>query len=208
MTINNILEYIDMVFVGAVLTFLTILFTFYNQVGVPLYNSSIAPIANFFSAVAASPKKMNQLEAKLDVIISELRPNGGASIKDQINRLEGAISMGEAQRLLILDNTGQGIWTSDKQGACTWVNNTLKAKVGGDTNSFLKENWVNAVHPGDRRIVEEEWNTAIKNQRDFNLFYRVVNMKTQEVINVHGIATPANAFDGSLVGYNGVIYFL
>ena len=144
----------------------------------------------------------------MDVIIQELRPNGGSSLKDQMNRLEASVSISEAQRLLILDQSTHGVWTSDPDGNCTWINQTLGAKVGGMLHDFQGENWVNVIHPNDRKIVEEEWTAAIKNQRTFNLFYRFMNLNTQEVINVHGIATPAKNYDNSVVGYNGVIYFL
>ena len=201
-------DHYDLAAIGAFLTFLTILFTFYNQVGIPMYKATLAPIVDFFGAVASSPTRINHLDTKLDLILAELKPNGGSSLKDQMNRLEASVSISEAQRLLILDNSQQGVWTSNTEGDCTWINQTLANKVGGSLHDFQGENWISTIHPQDRKIVEEEWNAAIKNQRTFNLFYRFQNLNTQDVINVHGVATPAKNYDGSIVGYNGVIYFL
>lgn len=206
--IKELTEHYDLTAIGALLTFLTIVFTFYKQVGIPMYNSTIAPIVSFFSGIAEAPKRIDGLGSKLDLILNELKPNGGSSLKDQLNRLEAHVSISEAQRRLIMDSSPHGIWVSDKEGNCTWVNETLKAKLNAVDFDMLGDNWINTIHPADRKKVLEEWEAAVEGNRTFNLFYRMINLSTEAPFNVHAIATPAKNFDGSLVGFNGIVYFL
>lgn len=206
--IKELTEHYDLAALGAFLTFLTILFTFYKQVGIPMYNHTVAPILSFFSGIAEAPKRIDGLDSKLDLILNELKPNGGASLKDQLNRLEAHVSISEAQRRLIMDSSPYGILVSDTKGNCTWFNETLKAKLNASDDDLLGDNWINAVHPSDRKKVLEEWENAVEGNRTFNLFYKMIDLDTEAPINVHGIATPAKNFDGSLVGFNGIIYFL
>lgn len=195
--------------VGGLLTFLTILFTFYKQVAIPMYNMTLAPIVSFFHGIAEAPKRIDTLDSKLDLILEELKPNSGGSVKDVIARLDAKLSLGEEQRLLLLNTNVNGIWVSNQLGDCTWVNDTLRKKVGAkDFSDLIGDNWINCVHPGDRRMVIDEWDDAVRNGRDFNLHYKLINMETQVPIQVHGVAKPARDYKGSLIGYNGVLYFI
>lgn len=207
-TITHILEFHwDMAAWGAVLTFLTVLFTFYNKVAIPMYNTTLKPVFNFFHSVASSPQRIDNLDTKLDLILGELKPNGGSSLKDQLNRLEASVSISEAQRLLILDANPNGVWTSDTDGNLVWMNNTLKVRCGATLDEVEGTGWINIIHPADRKLVLDEWEQAVKYKRVFNLHYRLTNLQTNQPITVHGVATPAKSYDGSVVGFNGVIYF-
>lgn len=204
-------ENFDLVFVGSILTFLTILFAFYNQVAVPMYNTAVKPFVDFMASVAHSPTRLRALETtlggKLDAIMAELKPNGGSSIKDQLNRLETAVSISQAERLLLLDSVQQGVFTSDIKGQCIWVNDAFRKAVGGSMADFVGNNWENVVYPDDRETVSREWGRAIDQQRDFNLHYRLHNLSTSAPVKVHAIATPARNFAGDVIGWNGVIHF-
>lgn len=207
--IKLIEDNLDIAAFGGVLTFLTILFTFYTQVAIPMYNKTIAPFLGFFSGIAEAPKRIDGLNGKLDQILVELKPNSGSSIKDVVNRLDARLAIGEEQRLLLLNTNEHGIWVSDEVGNCTWTNDTLRKKVSArDFGDLNGSNWINSVHPSDRKFVLEEWENAVEHKRDFNLHYRLIDMKTQVPFNVNGVAKPARDFKGSLVGFNGVVYFL
>lgn len=204
-------EHFDLVFVGSILTFLTILFAFYNQVAVPMYNSTVKPVVELVTSIYKSPTRLNALESslggKLDEIIKELKPNGGSSIKDQLNRLETAVSISQAERLLLLDTVSKGVFAGDVKGYWTWANEALRKAVGGSMADFVGNNWENVVYPEDREIVSKEWERAIDQQRDFNLHYRLNNLDTNQPVKVHAIATPARNFAGDIIGWNGVIHF-
>lgn len=210
--INDILkeltEHYDLTALGAILTFLTILVTFWNQVGEPMYARTVKPVINLVKSIYEAPTKLTVVDKKLDIILKELSPNSGTSIKDQLNRLENSHAMSEDQRRLLMNNSPQGIWTSDATGSVTWLNTTFTNKVGAAADELLGNNWINCIHPDDRKKVIEEWGNAVKDGRTFNLFYRLVNLDTQIPINVKAIGTPARNYDGNIIGYNGTVYFV
>lgn len=206
--VKGLVDNYDLAAMGAFLTFLTILFTFWKQAAIPLYDNTLKPIGRFFYSIYEFPTRLHEVDDKLNQILTELKPNGGSSLKDQLNRLEAHVSISEAQRRLLMDASLQGIWTSDVRGKCTWINETFKIKTEAHAEELLGDNWINCIHPHDRDQVQKEWESAIKDGRIFNLFYRVINLKTQTPMSVKGTATPAKNFDGSIVGYNGVVYFL
>jgi len=191
-------------FIGALIA----IFTFYKQVGIPMYNATLRPMVQFFQAVGNAPKRIDNIDIKLDRILGELVTNTGSSIKDQLNHLSSKVSLGEAQRLLMLNSNENGISTTDAEGNYTWINDTLMHKVGAESsNEMLGDNWINTIHPADRKFVIEEWENAVKGKRSLNIHFRFINLKTQLPISAHSIVTPAFCFDGSLIGYNAIIYF-
>jgi PAS domain S-box-containing protein len=198
--------------IGSILTFLTILLTFYQQVAVPMYNVAIKPVVDLMTSIYQSPKRLSALESslggKLDEIIKELKPNGGSSIKDQLNRLETAVSISQAERLLLLDSIPQGVFTSDTKGRWLWVNDALRKTVGGSLAEFVGNNWENTVSTEDRETVVREWTRAVEQRRDFNLYFNMTNLDTNETKKVHVIATPANNFNNEIIGWNGVVHFV
>lgn len=176
-----------------------------------MYNSTVKPVVDLMTSIYQSPRKLSALEAslggKLDEIIKELKPNGGSSIKDQLNRLETSVSISEAQRMLLLDSVTSGVWTTDEKGRCTWVNESLRKATGASLSDFIGTNWENVVHHDDREFVLKEWERAITQKRDFNLYYRLLNLITEKEVPVHGVATPAYNFTKEVIGWNGIIYF-
>jgi len=210
--LKDVSQYVDVVMIGSILTFLTILLTFYQQVAVPMYNAAVKPVLDLMTSIYQSPKRLSALESslggKLDEIIKELKPNGGSSIKDQLNRLETAVSISQAERLLLLDSIPQGVFTSDVKGRWIWVNDALRKTVGGSVAEFVGNNWENTICTDDRETVVREWNRAIEQKRDFNLYFNMCSLDTNEPRKVHVIATPANNFDNQIIGWNGVIHFV
>lgn len=213
-----LLDNLNIAAIGALFTFLTILATFYKTVAIPLYNGTLLPMVKIFNSIFEGPKRIDELSDrltkqhsalndKLDILIKEFKPNGGSSLKDQINRLENAMSLSEAQRLLLLNNVNNGVWASDVNGNCIWANEPLIKSVQGTVDDFVGTNWENIIYPPDRQKVSDEWMRAIRQKRDFNLHYRLYKLHDNTPVEVHGIATPARNFDGKVTGWNGVIYF-
>lgn len=206
--IKNITTHYDYVAIGAFLGFLVTLYTFYKQVGVPVYKATIQPVVTLFSSVVNSPSRLDKMEGKLDTIIAELRPNGGSSIKDQINRLESSNIVSWSQKQLLLDIHPNGIFTTDKDGNCTFANRTYLDMIGGTMEDFRGNNWIKIVAPEDRNKVQEEWYDSVKENRDFDLEYSLIHLQNGSRIKVRGKGVPIRHPNGNVLGYNGIITFL
>jgi PAS domain-containing protein len=197
----------DLVGIGSLLTFLTVLFTFYKQVAVPMYDKTLKPMALAISNIYNAPKRINSLDAKLDIIISELRPNGGGSMRDSINRMEDSMAVSTAQRYILLNAMPHGAWTFDCAGNCTWINDPLKKTLGVTMDDMGGSNWTNYLCQDTRDAVVREWKDAVQARRKFDTNFKFCNPQTMTEHLVHSVSTPILNFKGEVVGWTGLLYF-
>lgn len=191
---------------GAVGSFLIFMFTFYDRVAVPLYNTFLKPIVRFFTAIAVVPDRMLELSIQVKDLITEIKPNGGLSLKDSLHRLEEAFAVGEGQRLMLMNAMKEAVFLANSDGTNKWFNTAMLNLTGKNVNDLTGNSWVNAVYFEDRDFVAKEWRRAIQSSSNFDLVYRMYNAKTTEVFKVHTIATPIFCFRDKIVGYNGIVY--
>jgi PAS domain S-box-containing protein len=106
---------------------------------------------------------------RLDQIMAEFLPNGGASLKDQMNRLECDMALAnERQRARMLD-TPEMIFETDEHGHCVWVNRTYANAVQRSLIDLLGYGWVNGIALKDRESVVSEWYKAVEEDREFEM---------------------------------------
>lgn len=187
-------------------TFLVFLVTFYNQAAVPLWNTFFAPFGRFVKSVADTPESVRLLSIQVGALVNEIKPNGGMSLKDSLYRLEESFSVAEGQRLLLMNSMKEAVFLANADGSNKWFNSAMLGLTGKESNDLVGDNWVNAVYQPDRNYVAEEWRRAISSKSSFDLTYRMINAKTNEIFKVHTVATPIFNFGNRIVGYSGVVY--
>lgn len=101
---------------------------------------------------------------KINLIVSELTPNGGGSIKDIITRIESRQMIVESRTRALLIDSESGMWESDEEGQCIWWNRTLENMHGREPTGM---NWVAAVTPEQRENVLKEWEQSVRLKREF-----------------------------------------
>lgn len=115
-------------------------------------------------------------------IHSELKFNGGGSIKDAIwdlkqsnekiiARLDG---MDEFHKMA-LNIQGQSFWLTDATGSCTYVSPALCRNLGYAESDLMGNNWFNIISHGDRKRVFDAWEFSVKNKVIFDESYTVKN---------------------------------
>lgn len=116
-------------------------------------------------------KRLDELSTKLNFIVSEMTVNGGASIKDQLNRVEEVCSLtNERQRARMLDSDDL-VFESDENGDVIWVNRTYARTVQRVTQELLGHGWVNAIAPDYRERVTESWYNSVAEDREFEMSF-------------------------------------
>ena len=65
-----------------------------------------------------------------------------------------------------------GIFRTDKNGQCVYVNEKWLEIAGIEFDVALGNGWKEALHPNDRYKVVREWNRCSKEDIDFYLEYR------------------------------------
>jgi len=96
-----------------------------------------------------------------------------------------------------------GLFYTDVNGACVYVNEKWSEIAGLSLNDALSGGWFNAIHPEDRNKVYNEWNDAVKKGIPFKLEYR---FQCKDKTNwVFGQAIAEEDENGNVMGYVGTI---
>jgi diguanylate cyclase (GGDEF)-like protein/PAS domain S-box-containing protein len=107
-------------------------------------------------------------------------------------------------RSAILDDVPAGIFETDADGQCRFVNRRWQAYAGLSAEAALGSGWAEAIHPGDRDRVYGEWKAAVAERREFGLEYRFLR-PDGTIMWAAGHASPILAASGRLTGYIGTV---
>lgn len=150
---------------------------------------------------------LKDLYDRIKVMSEEFRPNGGSTLRDAINRIEGKVTLQEQKTLAIVKSLPIGTWISDSNGKCIDVNRSL-CKIMGRTESEIKgDNWSIWIHPTQKEEVFEEWSRCVTNDLNFDMEYKYV-LPNGKVQLVHGVAYQLRDKDNKLIGFLGTLVTL
>jgi diguanylate cyclase (GGDEF)-like protein/PAS domain S-box-containing protein len=107
-------------------------------------------------------------------------------------------------RSAILDDVPAGIFETDAEGQCRFVNRRWQAYAGLSAKAALGSGWAEAIHPADRDRVFAEWEAAVAERREFGLEYRFLR-PDGTIMWAAGHASPILATSGRLTGYIGTV---
>ncbi|CAB4183664.1 PAS domain [uncultured Caudovirales phage] len=136
-----------------------------------------------------------KLETDVNEIKLQLRTNGGTSLKDAVNRIEQTLGdvredvtilKGRESARMYLD--AQPTFECDANGYSTALNKALLDIVGLDIDEAIGYGWMKAVKPIDQDRVQREWESSVRNGREFNSNYTFINQITHKETKVHGRA--------------------
>lgn len=153
---------------------------------------------NVVQPITAHITKVNQLVDVLPEVkrlCLEFKPNGGSSVKDQLNRIE-------AMSKIYLRITDKAFWVADLEGKYTEVSPALAMLMGSTPDQILGSGWVNSIHAPDRDRVEGEWLAAVHDQREFHMEFSYVQLATGSLLPVTCHSIPIR-YEGKTVGHVG-----
>jgi len=124
-------------------------------------------------------KDMSDLKSDISSISNELKPNGGKSIKDQINELQSCTKTILYRQRWILDNREEPIFETDEKGNFTWANDALMRLTDRSFRDLENNNWINALCEKTRDEVNDSWQIAIENKRNFEHEIVIIDSKNR-----------------------------
>ena len=131
---------------------------------------------------------VRELRSILGFIEAELRPNGGSSIRDAVNRVELGIEAANNKIDLVTQRQLQrynlestGLWETDRRGRFTFVNPAMARMAGVAPDDLLGMGWKTQVHPRDRAEVSASWQSAVQDERDFAFVFAFGNDRKVQV---------------------------
>ena len=143
--------------------------------------------------------------ARMDEILSELRPNGGGSLRDAISRIEtqNAIALGRIDLVMVALGDQVAGYETDAAGLCVWTSPAYCELVARSPNELLGWGWITALHPDDADHVRDNWRSSIEDRRTYEQRFRMVR-PDGHAIPVISRASPIFA-GPRLVGWSGLV---
>ena len=97
-----------------------------------------------------------------------------------------------------------GVFRTDRQGNCVYVNDKWSEILEIDFDHALGEGWTNGIHPNDRNKVYQEWRLAAKEVLPFHMEFRTSGISgTVRWCSVRAVAERKD--DGTVSGYVGTV---
>lgn len=149
-------------------------------------------IVTFIATKMISPlikyvKAVNLRDEKIDSILAQFSANGGATIKDQLNRIELTTLTSNRAISAVASTLGLGMWKSDAKGNCIEVSDELCNILGRSESEVIGNNWAQWIHPDDKDRIWKAWSFCIANKTVFNERYRFIKDGVKD-IEIHASA--------------------
>ena len=119
-------------------------------------------------------------------------------------RAEAALRESEERFRVLADVSPVGIFSSDPNGRCVFVNRRWCEIAGLTSEQAMGEGWTTALHPDDRAGVAANWAEAVRHGQSSAAEFRFVR-PDGTVTWLVGQSRAQTAPDGKLTGYVGTI---
>jgi PAS domain-containing protein len=118
--------------------------------------------------VVDSAKSIVHLRDSVAFISAQLAPNGGASLRDTIDRVEKHVRLIDARAAIIdarhkmLLNQEQFVYfEADSRGGITLITRVAMRWTGRPTEDLCGAGWLNMVWPADHALLAEKWEQSV-----------------------------------------------
>jgi PAS domain S-box-containing protein len=119
------------------------------------------------------------------------RSSSAGELRDTQDQLDTVLSLSPA-----------GIYMTDADGKCIFVNRSWCEMTGLSEEETLGDGWVKALHPDDRARVFSSWEEMVKSGGIWENEYRYIT-PDGEAVWVYGKATGITDATGKVKGYVG-----
>lgn len=149
---------------------------------------------------------------KFNAVAAQVLPNGGSSITDKINIIEGqtrstqrAVETLAAKQKATIYLNDVPMFETDANGNCTFVNKAYQDITGLPFQSCLGEGWQHALHPDDFDRVVDGWARCMATGTEFIMDFRWVQSQTGMIYYVTCRATITRDLSKNPFGAVGAI---
>lgn len=158
-------------------------------------------------------QKVVALHAKVDIIIKELTPNGGGSIKDQVTLTRDDVKMLKANVAVLRDGLRfslglqpTAVFETNEAGRCTNASPALCEMFGMTHEEMLGLGWLAAIASAEERDrAWLNWRSAVDSGVPYKDRYLVHNARTGEKFHAVSRAVASKTDDGVVRYFFGCV---
>jgi PAS domain S-box-containing protein len=165
-----------------------------------IWKSILVPFGKRYKQLTNIYDNLEKTMPIITNLANDFKPNGGNSLRDVINRIDKNTEGANSRLWITLELTPHAYYESDETGKYVKANKNWSQLNGLQLTEALGYGWINSVKEDERERVREEWNLALVQLREFDLFY-----KLNSDIMVHNRAYPIKTIKGDVLGWVGVI---
>tara|TARA_R100000951_G_scaffold93028_1_gene81564 strand:+ start:100 stop:675 length:576 start_codon:yes stop_codon:yes gene_type:complete len=147
--------------------------------------SGIVCIWKVFKTTRIFIKDHEQLQEAVQVIRSEVTPNGGSSLKDLVNKLKITCDRIEVRQKLLdqrskaaLHYQKKALFEIDSSGGLTWCNEAFKEIAELNDGECRGSDWIAVIDEDERENFVKELNSCLKMCRKLDIETVAVNGST------------------------------
>lgn len=133
------------------------------------WGPSIREFFTFLGAVAKGLQQMPAMVESQQSIEKELKPNGGATLRDAIMRIEQSMATREARANAVWQALAQSLFEADPVGRINKCNRALAHLVQKNEDDLMNMGWLNLIPLPERYVVATEWKTCMAERRNFEM---------------------------------------
>lgn len=157
---------------------------------------------------------IDRIEKQQKAIADELRFNGGHSTKDMVSRLDKNMDVVAHDLALVrgvqramMSQRDVPFFETDAEGRCVWVNRYYLDLTGKQLADVLVNGWGGVIAGEDRAAVLREWDDCVKQDRDFEMHYRIIDAD-QNKVEVRASARRVKNQAGKTIAFAGSMTLL
>ncbi len=122
----------------------------------------------------------------------------------ELSRTNEALLKSEKRYQALTESSPVGIFHTDSQGQCRYVNQRWCEITGMEAENALGLGWIQTLHPEDRTEVMNQWQQAVRNKDSMQMEYRV-QKRDGRTVWVFALASPQGETSFEEGGYIGTL---
>jgi len=104
---------------------------------------------------------------KVTIVQDRVTSNGGSSLSDSIDRIEGKVGELLAISEILQQISNKPLFRSNEVGDYSWVNIAYMEKFNVSIDDVRGSGWLDLIPENERESVAKVWRAAIKDKRKF-----------------------------------------
>ncbi len=146
-----------------------------------------------------APDQIESLKALGRQVVSQLELRRAAREQERLNE---ELKAGEQRFRALAEDSPVGIFETDADGSCTYMNARWQEIYGLDATEARGDGWARSIHPDDREKVAGEWDRATRFGHEFRMIFRV-RRGNGSIRHVSVRSRPVATADSPRAGYVG-----